>query len=262
MKLFRLYAILLVGFGGVLTSCEKTFDSKFATQSDLSNSSVVQVYMAMVNASRNYVYVNAKPVTGALMSSGSVFPTTGYGFNVPGGLHAFLVRDTSSTTTQATLSFSENLQASKNYTIFIYDTITSPKQKTVNTNIVVPSDTTARLRFANFVYNPSALPTGFDIFSVKRNAVIFSNVRETEVTEFIPFAAAVTDTFYIRPTGSGTNLQNRTVSGTPPVTSYSNIQAILTPTRKRSYTLVFRGSWRNDLNGSSTVRALSIFANY
>lgn len=249
---------ILLFSGSVMVSCTKSFDEKQQQQRDFTNSSIMQVYVATVNANRNFIWVDANRINGASLTSGSVFPTTGYGFNVAGGLRNFLVRDTLTTSTQVPYSFAENLQAGKTYTLFIYDTITSPKQKTVLTNIEVPTDTTARIRFAHFAYSPTEVPA-VDIFSVKRNANIFTNVALTEVTGFIPIASGVTDTFYIRPTGTGTNLQNYTTSPAP--ASWRDIQAVLTPTIKRSYTLIFRGGYRATTSTNPTVRNLSVFVN-
>lgn len=261
MKLNKLYSAGLAGLiiiSSAFVSCTKKFEESTLLQNDFTNSSIMQVYVATVNASRNFVWVDANRINGASLTSGSVFPTTGFGFNVGGGLRNFLVRDTLSTSTQVPYSFAENLQAGKTYTLFMYDTITSPKQKTVATNIEVPTDTTARIRFAHFPYSPTEIPA-VDIFSVKRNANIFTNVSLTEVTGFIPIASGVTDTFYIRPAGTGTNLQNFNPSPAPG--AWSNIQAVLTPTIKRSYTLIFRGGYRATTTTNATVRTLSVFVN-
>ena len=261
MKFIKAYIpgiALLLFSGSVMVSCTKSFDEKQSQQQDFTNSSIMQVYVATVNASRNFLWVDANRINGASLTTGSIFPTTGYGFNVGGGLRNFLVRDTLSTSTQLPYSFAENLQAGKTYTLFMYDTITSPKQKTVLTNIQVPTDTTARIRFAHFPYSPTEVPA-VDIFSVKRNANIFTNVSLTEVTDFIPIASAVTDTFYVRPTGTGTNLQN--FNPAPAPGAWTNIQAVLTPTIKRSYTLIFRGGYRATTTTNATVRSLSVFVN-
>lgn len=242
MKSIRLYITgmtILVFAGGLFISCTKTFDEKIALQSNFNNSTIVQVFMAMVNANRNYVYVDGKQVTGSLMISGSLFPSIGYGFSVPGGLRGFLIRDTLPATFQVPLPFATDMQVNKNYTIFVYDTITSPKQKTVETSIVVPADTSVRIRFANFIYNPSAVPA-IDVFSFNRNVIIFTNVAVTDVTNFISYPSRLlTDTLYIRETGSTTNIVKLAIGG-------------LTP--KRSYTVVYRGSHRG-------TRAASLFAN-
>jgi hypothetical protein len=247
-------------------SCVKPTGLKVGTvQSDFSNKSFVQVFNATVGTSRNYVYVDGNPVSGSLMAYGGAFPatTTPANFSVTSGVRAMLIRDTSSTIlTQPPLSFGGSFDVGKYYSIFMYDTATTVKQKTVVNNIVIPDDTTARLRFANFVYNPTALTTGFDIFSVKRNANIFTNVQTLDVTDYIPYASALTDTFYIRTNGSTTNLQNFVPSTTSPPGSFANIQTTLNPTRKRSYTLIFRGGYRATTSTNATVRTLSILANY
>ena len=270
----RTTLIKITAFGSLvfllgLQSCKKETDPKYTEQTSFNNSSVVQLYMAMQNASRNYLHVDNKPVNGASIVTGAVFPAVTPGFAVEGGFRAFLLRDTLTAATQLPLSFAENMQVNKRYTIFVYDTISAPKQKTVETNIVVPSDNSARLRFANFVYSPTAIPA-VDIFSKKQNATIFTNVQISEATNFISIPSGITDTFYIRSTGTGTNLQNYRQCNP---TSFVDIIAILTPQAKRSYTLVFRGGYRasnvfTSCPSSGTppsnpsIRQLSVFANY
>lgn len=251
---------------GLAWGCRKDKGKEVALENTtFSDKSFIQVYNAVTGSSRNYVYVDGSAVTGATLSLGGLFPSTPATFNVTNGFREFLIRDTLSTSTQFPLSFAENLQAGRYYTIFTYDTTTTAKKKIVTNNIVIPNDTTARLRFANFVYSPNAIPTSFDIYSVKRNAVIFSNVNVTEVTDYIPYASAATDTFYIRPNGSSSNLQNVDTTGKPTIL---DIRSVLTPTRLRSYTLVFRGSYRAVNNKTTTgaaiasARQLSVFANY
>jgi hypothetical protein len=263
MKAIKKYITGITGLliaGLVVVSCTKSFEETTVRQEDFSNNVIIQAFIATVNASRNYVYVDSKPVNGASLTTGSVFPGTGYGFNVGSGFRSFLVSDTLSTTTQIPLSFAQNLQGGKTYTMFLYDTITAPKMKLVETNIEIPSDTTARIRFANMVYTPTAIPA-VDIFPVKRNANIFTNVQISDVTGFIPIATGVTDTFYIRPTGTTTNIQNfRAATQTVPAANL-DILATLTPTIKRSYTLVFRGGFRASTTTNTTVRSLSVFIN-
>ena len=154
-----------------------------------------------------------------------------------------MIRDTLTATTQTPLSFAQNMDVGKNYTIFMYDTINAAKQKTVETKIVVPGDTTARLRFANFIFSKNAVPA-VDIFSKRRNVNVFTNVAVTGVTDFIPVPSAFTDTFYVRETG--TTNQLAVLNG-------------LTPTEKRSYTLVFRG--RYETTSGTIARTLSSFIN-
>jgi hypothetical protein len=231
----------------LLFSCTKQEAKLVANQqTDFSNSSIVQVYLATVNASRNYIYVDAAQVTGGLMSSGSVFPSGGatIGANIQPGLRAFLIRDTLSTTTQVPFTFAQNMQVGNRYTIFIYDTITAPKQKTVQTDIIIPADTTARLRFANFVHSKNAVPA-VDVFAKRRNINLFTNVAVTDVTSFIPVPSSFNDTIIVRE--AGTTNQLAVLNG-------------LNPTQKRSYTVVFRGSYA--ITSGTNARTVSSFTNY
>jgi hypothetical protein len=255
----------LINASLLFVSCVKQTGKEVAIETtDFSNRSFVQVFDATLGSNRNYLYVDGAPLTGASLTYGNTFPSTPANFSIPAGLRNFLIRDTLAATTQPPMSFSESLQASSNYTIFTYDTLTTVKKKTVLNTIVVPDDTTCRLRFANFAYSPNALPA-VDVFSKRLNTNIFTNVAITDVTNFIPYDSRRSDTLIIREAGSGVDLQNRTVttSGTPPVTvtTFSPVQIIITLIRKRSYTVIFRGGFRTDLTTAATVRGLSLFAN-
>ena len=231
----------------LLSSCDKNYSDNTPSSADLANSSIVQVYIATVNASRNLFYVDGLPQSASLMSSGSFFPSTGsYGVAIPGGLRSFAIRDTSSTSTQLPLNFAQNLSTASHYTVFAYDTITSPKQKTVNTSIMIPSDASCRIRFANFAYNGTALTPSIDIISVGKNEIVANNVRYTDVTNFINHPSLLAgEGFQVRESGT-TNIL-ATVSS-------------LSLEPKRSYTIVYRGSHRAT-SGTST-RAVSVFVNY
>jgi hypothetical protein len=256
--------LILAVVGGLMlmafASCVKKVGKEAAKeQTDFRNNAFIQVYNATLGSSRNYVYVDAAAITGAALAYGGTFPSTPANFTLTAGFRELLIKDTLSTSTQAQQSFAETFQASNNYTIFTYDTSIAAKHKTVRNDIVVPTDTTSRIRFANFVYSPNPVPA-VDIFSKRRNANVFTNVPVTEVTDYIPFDSRNSDTLIVRIAGSGTDLLNRVVSGTPPVTTFVPVQLILTPTRLRSYTVIFRGGWRTDLSSAATVRTLSLFS--
>jgi hypothetical protein len=237
MKSIKIYLLGIISMVTIVlvVSCTKTFDEKTVQQTDFSNSTLAHVFLATVGASRNTVSVDNQTASG-LLTTGALFPG-GHGMSVAPGLRSFLVKDTSRTSTQVPLAFAENMQPGKHYTIFVYDTITSPKQITVVDNIEIPTDTTARLRFANFIHNSFAVP-GVDVYSVKLGRNIWTNIVKTQVTDFIPYRAASktiayisgsNDTLHIRETGSTTNMIS--INGFNPV-------------EKRSYTIVYRGSHR------------------
>lgn len=226
--------VAVSGLGIFISSCEKTFNEKIVKQDNFSNSSLVRVFLATVNASRNYVFIDAKPATGALLSSGGTFPSTAaFAAAVTPGVRAFLIRDTLSASTQVPLSFATNMEGGKYYSIFVYDTISAPKQMTVETKFVVPADTSSRIRFANFIYNPTTVPN-IDVFSHRLNTNIFTNVPVTGVTSFIPYPSGfsgIVDTLHIRETGTTVSIIKLAVGGS-------------TFLQKRSYTLMYRGSHR------------------
>ncbi len=143
---------------------------------------------------------------------------------------------------QTPLAFTQNFDAGKSYTIFTYDTITSVKQSTVLNNITVPKDTTSMLRFANFIYNTTAVPN-VDVYSYRLGtaAPVFKNVASAQVTDFIPYASGSTDTLYVYATGTTSPLIVKTLVPT------------LTPTR--SYTSAYSGSYRG-------TKSIATFATY
>lgn len=244
MKILKLIILTIgvVTLSTIYISCSKKIPQVAPTQTNLSNFATIQVFSATVKATRNYIYVDGVPVSGAALAYGGVFPGTAYSFIVDAGSRTFLIKDTLSTSTQTPLSFTQNMEAGKSYTIFTYDTITSVKQATVLNNIVIPKDTTSMLRFANFIYNSS--PVGnVDVYSFRRGstAPVFSNVATNQVTDFIPYASGLTDTLYVYPTGT-----------TSPLLVKALVPSLV-PTR--SYTSTYNGSY-------SGKQAISTFATY
>jgi hypothetical protein len=220
-------------------SCEKKFTTIGDTKTAADGLAYVQVFSSTVNAARNYAYVDGVPVTGTAFAYGGLYPATAYSFGVAAGPHAVIIKDTLAATTQAPLTFNETFEAGKKYTIFTYDTITAAKKLTVTDNIVIPTDTTSRVRFANFIYNTAAVPA-VDVFSWKRNANIFTNIPVAQVTDFIPYeASAVADTLYVRETGTAVLLN----------------KVAVTFTKQRFYTAVLRGSYKG-------TKVVSTFISY
>ncbi len=213
-------------------------------QTDLSNKAFVKVYNATLNAARNYVYFDNVPVTGAGLAYGGLFPSVSYYSAIDPGNRSVTIKDTLLTTTQKPLTFSSQFDAGSNYTIFTYDTVNNTKYLVTKDALENPTDTTARIRFANLVYSRVAIPN-VDIFSVKRQANIFTNVAPATVTNFIPFASSLVDTLFVRATGTTTTL--------------TQLNAI-NPTQKRSYTVVFRGVYQ--LTTGTNTRALTSFTTY
>ncbi len=228
----------------VALSCKKKTAKDVAIEPTTFNDrAFVQVYNGILNAARNYVYVDGTPVNGASIAYNGTFPATPANFSVLNGYRNFLVKDTLGTSTQVPLSFAENLLAGNYYTIFLYDSLTTPKQAIVTNNITIPSDTTARVRFANFIFSRVGI-NNVDVYSLKQNANIFTNVPVTTVTNYIPIASALNDTLSVLD------------AGTPNVLATLNG---FNPIQKRSYTLVFRGRYQTT-GTTGVARLLTAFA--
>jgi hypothetical protein len=252
-------------------SCSRDIPQVAPLDANLGNSATVQIFNATVKATRNYIYVDNVPVSGATLAYGGVFPATAFAFAVTPGTHSILIKDTTTVpvTTQTPLTFSQAFDAGKTYTVFTYDTITSVKQVTVQNTIEVPADTTSRLRFANFIYNPATTVPNVDVYSFKKipgtptfvstavlNGVnilapsftgatpVFTNVATNAVTAFIPYASGLTDTLYVFATGT-----------TSPLLAKGAVTSLV-PTR--SYTSVYNGSYRGNL----AARLVTTFATY
>jgi hypothetical protein len=233
-------SLLILGFA----ACEKDTSLFHTEQQDLSKKAMVKVYSSTLGATRNYVYFDNLPVTGAGIAYGNLFPSVSFYSAINAGNKNVEIRDTLLTTTQNAIRFSGNFQAGKYYTIFTYDTLNAAKQVTVEDKIVVPSDTTARIRFANMIYSRAAVPA-VDIYSIKRQANVFTNIPATGVTDFVPFATDIADTLFVRATGTTTNL--------------TQLNAIVAR-EKRSYTVVFRGVYQ--LTTGTLARTLTSFTTY
>lgn len=239
---------------GFSMSCTKRYlDREAVYNDDFNNLAQVQVYNAALNTQRNIVFMDGKRLSGTPMvytqttTTNATYSGSGLTYAITPGLHALLIRDTLNTSTQPLLSFPGNFDAKKSYTIFTYDSINTVKQKTVETDLTIPTDTTARVRFANFVFLKGATPPNVDIYSTRKKANVWENIPVTTVTNFIPYETRVIDTLIVRPAGSMTGLD----------TTLFNF------TQKRVYTVVFRGRYAtNEAGGVNYPRVLTSFTNY
>ena len=244
MKFLKKIILILcvLAISALYMSCTKETPHIATAVTELSNSATVQVFSATVKAARNYVYVDGVPVSGALLAQGGVFPATAYSFKVNAGSRSITIRDTLRTTTQVPLTFTQTMEGGKSYTIFTYDTITSTKQATVLNNIIVPTDTSSRLRFANFIYNTAPVPN-VDVYSFRKGpaAPVFANVATNQVTDFIPYPSGQTDTLYVYAAGT-----------TSPLIVKQLVPSLV---QTRSYTSAYNGSFRG-------TKAVTTFATY
>ncbi len=216
--------ILIIVYAICIIGCTKNSDPIAITTTTAGNATV-QVYNAAISTSRNYIYLDSKPIVGSALAFAAVLPTT-YRFVVTPGTHQVLIKDTLPTTTQSQLNFTQAFDADADYSIFMYDTSTTVKQKTVKNNISFSSDTIPLIRFANFIYSPNPLPA-LDVYSVKKGINIFSNVSVADVTNFVPYVGVANDTIQIRQVGT--------------TISIINLIGLNPAPNKRIYTLILNG---------------------
>lgn len=240
IKLLSITAILASGF----IACKKEVEIYLPEQTDLNSKSYIRVYNSVINTSRNYVYVDNVPITGAGLNYGALFPSVSYYSAIDAGNREILIKDTLVTSTQKLISFTSTFDAGENYTVFTYDTVNNTKYLLVKDIIEQPTDTTSRLRFANLAFSKTPVPN-VDIYSIKSKANIFTNVSTAQVTGFVPYASNISDTLFVRATGTNTNL--------------AQLNGIL-PAERRSYTIVFRG--RLASTTGTIARTLSSFTTY
>jgi hypothetical protein len=229
----------------MLASCEKEYKSLLTEQTNLGNTAFVKFHNAIINSNRTYIYSDLVPLNGATIAYGGLFPALSPSYAaLAAGTRNIAIRDTLVPSTQYPISFSQAMNSGSYYTIFAYDSLNAPKFRVVEDNIQVFNDTSARIRFANFPFSTTAIPN-VDIFSQKQQANVFTNISTTAVTNFIPFRAGISDTLYVRPTGTTTNLTQ--LNGFVPLV-------------KRNYTVIFRGSYR--LTSGTAARTLTSFLSY
>ncbi|MEY4739135.1 MAG: hypothetical protein RLZZ05_519 [Bacteroidota bacterium] len=229
----------------MLAACEKEYKSILTEETNLGNTAFVKFHNAIINSNRTYIYSDMVPLNGATIAYGGLFPSLSPSYTaLAAGTRAIAIRDTLAPSTQYPISFNAPMTAGTFYTIFAYDSLNAPKYKVIQDNIQVFNDTAARVRFANFPFSTTAIPN-VDIFSQKQQANVFTNISTAAVTDFISFSANISDTLYVRPTGTTNNLTQ--LNG-------------LVATAKRNYTVIFRGSYRSTTG--TAARTLTSFLSY
>lgn len=239
--------ILFTGSTLFFTACSRDIYDTQIKESDLSSYAQGQFINLSIASNRSAIYVNNDVLNYATIAYRGQFPTLpNTSFIIKSGVQTLTIRDTLATAVQPRLSFTYDFTPASYYTIFLYDTVNQAKQLIVPTKIVIPSDTTARVRFAHFSYLPGAAPA-IDIFSKLRNENVVSGLQYTQVTDFIPYAT-VADSFFVKQTNNPSIILDTLV---------------FTPARKRSYTLAFRGRYRTaESAATANARELASYVNY
>ncbi|MGV3766189.1 MAG: DUF4397 domain-containing protein [Chitinophagaceae bacterium] len=232
----------------MLFSCTKEFREKTPMADDLSDSATIKIFNASVSSVRNQLIINDVLTLRTVFAYNSTWPTSAAnaGFVVSPGQKSIVIKDSNATSTQPVQNITLGAEAGKSYSIFLYDTVTAMKNKLVVNDIVIPADTTSRLRFANFSFRRATPAPAIDVYSFSRKQLIFTNVPLNDVTGYISYPSLTSDTLAILPAGTTDTLVK--------LNGYST-------TPKRSYTLVFRGVYTVTGTGA-TARGVSSVTDY
>jgi len=240
MKTRLIYILSFLTLATAQMGCRKKTNDTTPVK-DVPRQAYVQWFNGTLNSTRNFMYVNGIQINGTTNSFGGVFPSGAYSSAVYSGSSGITIKDTLSTSTQVAQNFVQELETGKSYTIFTYDTITSPKRLIAENGTSVLNGTNARVRFLNIIYNPTPPPT-VDIFSVNQNNFVVMNLPVAQLTNFFEIAPGVSDTWQVRQSGTTTVMASLAIS-----------TSSLMPNRR--YTFVYRGSHRAAANRGAALIA-------
>ncbi len=257
MKKINSYISLLV-FGAIFfAACEKEAAKTADYTTTEANAFMRVVHVApsfrkVFNAPDSFnVYVNDAKINGSFLSYASIFPGTANAyFAVPAGLqqikvsvHGFGTNKPDSTLLK---NFTKVFTQGQYYTLLITDSINSSKdsaQMFLPDLYTKPTPGNFGIRFVHAVWNDTA-GMNVDIYSTRRNANIYSNVKPGTITTFgtQPYNTQLSDTLYVRRAGTQFNLHTLNSA------SFGN---------QRVYTLVYRGD--GNLTTTNKARSLAAF---
>jgi hypothetical protein len=206
--------LLLVAAAGIWAGCDKELqeDAPAQLMNDQDNS-----YIRVIHAAPNFATITGQPdafnliVSGAKVNSTAIaytgmFPGTSVGYvGVTSGLHWIKISrpgvNTNDSITIQTLQ--KVLEPGQRYSLIVTDSIKSTneaKWMLLKDNFNTPVPGNYAVRFVHAVLNDTVGKT-VDVYSFKRKANIFTNVKIGEVTGFVEYGPAGNDTLSIRRPG-------------------------------------------------------------
>ena len=241
--------LVLAGSLFSMNSCKRDFTLKSSTQSTDGTA-----LLKIINASPNFrsiynapdsfnVFVNGTKVTGFtpggsgnyILTYGAQFPTvsSGYGYiSVPPGTDdiKLTLGGVINADSIPVATFTKTLLPNASYSFIITDSIKSPRDSSqifVQDVFTQPNPGFYNLRIIHAVLNDTAGKL-IDIWSTRTNRNLAINLKPGAVTAFaqLPYNQLLTDTFYVRRSGTAINLAFLNSA------SFSN---------GRTYTLLYRG---------------------
>lgn len=244
---------------GLMWACNKQTEltAKYTTANDQGYVAYIKIvdaapaFRQVFNGSDSFsVYLNGPRVNGTFLSYNSIFPTTTNLYAaVPAGPQNIRITVAGKTLLDSTLAtINKNLTPGSYYSFIITDSALSTneaKQMWLTDNFAFTDTSSINVRFVDAVIND---PVSVDVYSYKKGANIFSNIKPATATTFITLPYTSTDTIYVRNAGTQTEITRlAVVSGTSTAIN-----------RTRAYTLLYKG--QNGATGTK-ARALTFYAN-
>ncbi len=224
---------------GILAGCDKELQEDAPAQL-LTNEGNAQI--KVVHASPNFTTVTGQPeafnfiVSGAKVNSAAIafsglFPAQNTGYmGITSGLHWFKIsRGGVNTTDSITIhTFQKLIEPGQKYSYIVTDSLKSTNEArtmllTDNFNQPVPGN--YAVRFVHAVTSDT-VGKNVDVYSFRRKANIFTNVKIGTATGFIEYGPAGTDTLSVRRSGTTNEL-----------TRFNGIPFAST----RVYTVIYKG---------------------
>jgi len=257
MKKFSLYISLFTAGILLFSACQKETKTKADFTTTEGNAFIRVVHVApsfrqVFNAPDSFnIYVNGAKVNSPFLTYLSIFPSpfNAYFAVQPGlqqikvSVHGFASANPDST---LITSFTKLFTTGQYYTLLVTDSIKSPRdssQMFLPDVYSKPSPGNYSLRFVHAVWNDTT-GKNIDIFSARRNANIYNNIKPGQILPFItlPYNTQLNDTLYVRRAGTLFNLS-----------ILNNIGL----SNQRVYTLVYRGN--GDLTTTNKARSLGAY---
>lgn len=244
-----------------LVACNRDYK----TNAPYSAPPATSAYIKIIDASPSFrtlsgkpdsfnVYVNGAKVNATFLTYGGLYPTiTSTYATVPAGQQSIRLSlngvNTSDSVTITTIQ--KNLTAGMYYTFIVTDSVNSNRDSSrifVRDSFPTPAAGPGfiYLRLANAVMNDTA-GTMIDLYSARRNQVLFTKVNIGQVTSFssFPTTMGVLDTFYVRRTGTNAVL--------------AKLIQTNTFVDQRYYTFVYAGDTK--LTSGTKAKGLTYFTN-
>lgn len=244
----------------LLLACKK--DIKPVAESvNIENKAFVKIvhaapsFRALFNVRDSFnVFANNQKLNATFLTYGGAFPAANIGYAAvdPGTVNfrLFLPGGITKPDSVEITSITKTLSPNKYYSFIITDQVRSTRDSSqiwIEDNFETPPPNFYSMRFVHAVLNDTA-GRNVDIYSARRNAAIYTNIRPGQTTTFtnFPFTAGITDTLIVRRAGTTFELSRLNAVGFA---------------HQRVFTLLYRGHGDSTLTARRAGRTLLTYLN-